>query len=72
MIEQTRHPIDVIATQTGFADRERMRRAFLRAWTLGAVTAAGMLLVGLLANYTRVKYANAAGQNDTLGKNVID
>lgn len=26
-----------------------MRRAFLRAWTLGAVTAAGMLLVGLLA-----------------------
>lgn len=32
MIEQTRHPIDVIATQTGFADRERMRRAFLRAY----------------------------------------
>ncbi|MDP2390568.1 MAG: hypothetical protein Q8N52_09610, partial [Acidobacteriota bacterium] len=26
-----------------------MRRAFLRAWTLGAVTAAAMLLVGLLA-----------------------
>src|SRR5713226_4901196 len=33
MMEQSRHPIDVIARQTGFADRDRMRRAFLR--TLG-------------------------------------
>jgi transcriptional regulator GlxA family with amidase domain len=33
MIEQGRHSLDVIATETGFADRERMRRAFLR--TLG-------------------------------------
>ena len=32
MIEQSRHPIDVIARQTGFADRDRMRRAFLRAF----------------------------------------
>ena len=32
MMEQTRHPIDVIARQTGFADRDRMRRAFLRAF----------------------------------------
>lgn len=32
MVEQTRHPIDVIASETGFADRERMRRAFLRAF----------------------------------------
>jgi transcriptional regulator GlxA family with amidase domain len=32
MIEQTHHPIDVVATETGFADRERMRRAFLRAF----------------------------------------
>jgi transcriptional regulator GlxA family with amidase domain len=32
MIEQSRHPIDVIARQTGFADRARMRRAFLRAF----------------------------------------
>lgn len=32
MMEQTRHPIEVIADQTGFADRERMRRAFLRAY----------------------------------------
>jgi transcriptional regulator GlxA family with amidase domain len=32
MLEQSRHPIDVIARQTGFADRERMRRAFLRAF----------------------------------------
>ncbi len=33
MLEQTRHPIDVIADETGFADGERMRRAFIR--TLG-------------------------------------
>jgi transcriptional regulator GlxA family with amidase domain len=33
MIEQGRHSLDVIATETGFDDRERMRRAFLR--TLG-------------------------------------
>ena len=32
MMEQTRHPIDVVAQQTGFADRDRMRRAFLRAF----------------------------------------
>jgi AraC-like DNA-binding protein len=30
--EQSRHPIDVIARQTGFADCDRMRRAFLRAF----------------------------------------
>lgn len=30
LMEQTRHPIDAIARQTGFADRGRMRRAFLR------------------------------------------
>lgn len=34
MMEQSRHPIDVIARQTGFADRDRMRRAFLRAFGL--------------------------------------
>lgn len=32
MMEQSRHPIDVVAAETGFADRERMRRAFLRAF----------------------------------------
>lgn len=32
MMEQGKHPIEVIATETGFADRERMRRAFLRAF----------------------------------------
>src|SRR6266851_5600333 len=32
MLEQSRHPIEVIARQTGFADRDRMRRAFLRAF----------------------------------------
>ena len=31
-MEQTRHPVDVIARQTGFADRDRMRRAFLRVF----------------------------------------
>lgn len=32
MMEQSRHSIDVVARQTGFADRDRMRRAFLRAF----------------------------------------
>jgi transcriptional regulator GlxA family with amidase domain len=32
MMEQSRHPIDVVAAESGFADRERMRRAFLRAF----------------------------------------
>ncbi|SCB59451.1 Transcriptional regulator GlxA family, contains an amidase domain and an AraC-type DNA-binding HTH domain [Rhizobium aethiopicum] len=32
MMEQSRHPIEVVADETGFADRERMRRAFLRAF----------------------------------------
>jgi len=32
MMEHGRHPIDVVARETGFADRERMRRAFLRAF----------------------------------------
>lgn len=32
LMEQGRHPIEVIARETGFADRERMRRAFWRAF----------------------------------------
>ena len=32
MMEQGRHSIDTVANETGFADRERMRRAFLRAY----------------------------------------
>ncbi|HEY0121287.1 MAG TPA: GlxA family transcriptional regulator [Rhizobium sp.] len=32
MMEEGRHSIDVVARETGFADRERMRRAFLRAF----------------------------------------
>jgi transcriptional regulator GlxA family with amidase domain len=32
LMEQSRHPIDVIARQTGFSDRDHMRRAFLRAF----------------------------------------
>jgi len=30
LMEQGRHSMDAIAEETGFADRERMRRAFLR------------------------------------------
>ncbi|MFK8332233.1 GlxA family transcriptional regulator [Pseudomonas sp. BJa5] len=30
LLEDSTHPIEVIARETGFADRERMRRAFLR------------------------------------------
>jgi transcriptional regulator GlxA family with amidase domain len=33
LIEQGRHSMDAIAEETGFGDRERMRRPFLR--TLG-------------------------------------
>src|SRR6201990_1629106 len=32
MMEQPRHPIDVVARETGFADRRRMREAFLRGF----------------------------------------
>ncbi len=32
MLEQSRHPVDVIAIETGFGDQERMRRAFLRVF----------------------------------------
>jgi transcriptional regulator GlxA family with amidase domain len=32
MLETGRHSIDVVARDTGFGDRERMRRAFLRAF----------------------------------------
>lgn len=32
MVEQSRHTIDEVAAETGFADPERMRRAFLRAF----------------------------------------
>ena len=32
LMEQSRHPIDEVARQTGFSDRDHMRRAFLRAF----------------------------------------
>lgn len=32
MMETSRHPVEVIARETGFGDRERMRQAFLRAF----------------------------------------
>ncbi len=32
MLEQSRHPVEVVARETGFADPDRMRRAFLRAY----------------------------------------
>ncbi len=36
MLEDSRHPLEIIARQTGFADRERMRRAFVRVFGLPA------------------------------------
>jgi transcriptional regulator GlxA family with amidase domain len=30
LLEQSRHPIDFIATEIGFGDLERMRRTFVR------------------------------------------
>ncbi len=36
MIEQGRHTINVVAQEAGFADRERMRRAFLRTFGVPA------------------------------------
>jgi transcriptional regulator GlxA family with amidase domain len=32
LMEQSRHPIDVVARLTGFSDRDHMRRAFVRAF----------------------------------------
>ncbi len=32
MLEEGRHPMDIVARDTGFADRDRMRRAFLRSY----------------------------------------
>lgn len=32
MVEQSRHPVGIIASETGFGDQERMRRAFVRAY----------------------------------------
>jgi transcriptional regulator GlxA family with amidase domain len=32
MIEQSRHPVEVVARETGFVDRRRMREAFLRTF----------------------------------------
>ncbi|MGC2030638.1 MAG: GlxA family transcriptional regulator [Steroidobacteraceae bacterium] len=34
LIEQSRHPIEIVAQQTGFVDRRRMREAFLRTFGL--------------------------------------
>jgi transcriptional regulator GlxA family with amidase domain len=36
MIEQGRHTINVVAQETGFVDRERMRRAFVRSFRVPA------------------------------------
>jgi AraC-like DNA-binding protein len=32
LLEDTHHSLDVIAQMSGFADRQRMRRAFLRTY----------------------------------------
>jgi transcriptional regulator GlxA family with amidase domain len=34
MMEEQRHPISVVVKETGFKDRERMRRAFVRMYGL--------------------------------------
>jgi transcriptional regulator GlxA family with amidase domain len=34
MIEQSRHPIQVVAQETGFVDPRRIREAFLRTFDL--------------------------------------
>ncbi|GAB3625827.1 hypothetical protein GCM10027419_06730 [Pandoraea terrae] len=34
MIEQSRHPLDVIARETGFRDRRHLREAFVRGFGL--------------------------------------
>ncbi|WGS54070.1 GlxA family transcriptional regulator [Paraburkholderia sp. D15] len=50
MMETTRHPIEIIARDTGFGDRERMRQAFLRAFGQPPQTiqrAAGAMQVAL-------------------------
>jgi transcriptional regulator GlxA family with amidase domain len=36
MIEEGRNSVKVVAQETGFADRERMRRAFLRTFGVPA------------------------------------
>jgi transcriptional regulator GlxA family with amidase domain len=36
MMEEGRHSVNVVAQETGFADRERMRRAFLRTFGVPA------------------------------------
>jgi transcriptional regulator GlxA family with amidase domain len=38
MVEQGRHPIDVIAREVGFGSRDRMRRAFVRMYGLAPQT----------------------------------
>jgi len=34
MIEQSRHPLEVVASKTGFRDRRHMRDAFMRGFGL--------------------------------------
>ena len=36
MMEEGRHTVNVVALEMGFADRERMRRAFLRTFGVPA------------------------------------
>lgn len=36
MIEEGRHTVNLVTHETGFADRERMRRAFLRTYGVPA------------------------------------
>jgi hypothetical protein len=52
--EQTRHPMDVVARETGFANRRRMREAFLRGF--------GQPLQ-VIRRHARVEVVNYLGQS---------
>ena len=42
MVEQSRHPIELVSRETGFGDAERMRRAFIRVFGHSPQTLRGM------------------------------
>ncbi len=44
MIEQSRHPIEIVARETGFGDQERMRRAFIRVFGQSPQTLRGIAM----------------------------
>jgi transcriptional regulator GlxA family with amidase domain len=55
MMEEGRTPIDVVARETGFADRNRMRRAFLRAFGQPPQAMRRSLRNGITASHGTIK-----------------